>query len=680
MAVTTRMLMLVLGLLFVAFLTASAQEEESSFSDVCQECLSSLDTCLGEADEESVCGCFMGFTACVSELSEEEICDPTTEVVEICADNECGEACSFGTVDGLEADGGDDGAASPSYAWLGLRSVAPEMLEEFLVLLLLGFLALVTAWIRNLSALPDTTGISIGTLGNVQSYQARKRAAEQRVANVVKNIPLDEEEGAMVTNVSVSAVPATALSYPRQFVVPVSSPLKPYLVPRSPMILTRSESFVRLQRRRKLEKRKEGDLEEEEEAARKRREQDRRERREKMRRKRERERQFARREEQREEVEEAKGEEEELFRELCGAVRENNVERVGELLQAAESSFNITAEKKNDNEGSRRKKKERRKKRQKETSRDEKESGEGEAEEEAEPTETAEDGAVMFRAKIVAPTSDSDDEEAETEEEERQLVEDLDDVEEEEEENEGVEDEDDENGGAQLLSQLLSRKEETFGETLVHIAAANGSEEVLRLLLSKGASPNATDENGNTPLHSASGEGHSGCCQLLVDAGAEVNAVDHSRGNTPLHRCVEPDDFPECCAILLDQHAQVDLPNHQGMTALHKAAAAGSLECMDLLLKAGASPAVEDAEGNTPLHAAASSLSGNAMEACMMLVGGPQGARADLKARNRAGQAPKGVARTRGNEELVVLLLEMEWRQPVKQGEKQQRTEDIREE
>ncbi|MFJ5423651.1 ankyrin repeat domain-containing protein, partial [Wolbachia endosymbiont of Drosophila barbarae] len=70
-----------------------------------------------------------------------------------------------------------------------------------------------------------------------------------------------------------------------------------------------------------------------------------------------------------------------------------------------------------------------------------------------------------------------------------------------------------------------SQKDEE-GCTLLHIAAAEGNNEVVKTLLEGGASVDSKDEKGCTPLHDAVVEDHKGVAQLLIQNGANVNALN----------------------------------------------------------------------------------------------------------------------------------------------------------
>jgi hypothetical protein len=62
------------------------------------------------------------------------------------------------------------------------------------------------------------------------------------------------------------------------------------------------------------------------------------------------------------------------------------------------------------------------------------------------------------------------------------------------------------------------------GGTPLHVAATNGRELIVALLLAKGASANAPDDNGWTPLHRAAIDGNRKVAELLLAKGANVHA------------------------------------------------------------------------------------------------------------------------------------------------------------
>lgn len=72
-----------------------------------------------------------------------------------------------------------------------------------------------------------------------------------------------------------------------------------------------------------------------------------------------------------------------------------------------------------------------------------------------------------------------------------------------------------------------------LGSTPLHIAAANSTPGMVKLLIEKGAAINARDNNGITPLHIAAFSGHKDNLNFLIAKGADVHARDN-KGKTAL--------------------------------------------------------------------------------------------------------------------------------------------------
>lgn len=71
------------------------------------------------------------------------------------------------------------------------------------------------------------------------------------------------------------------------------------------------------------------------------------------------------------------------------------------------------------------------------------------------------------------------------------------------------------------------------GWTALHEAAMNDNVDLVAWLLAKGADPNAMYTQGGTPLHLAAHRGHKNAVAVLLNNGAKVNAKDNE-GKTPL--------------------------------------------------------------------------------------------------------------------------------------------------
>jgi hypothetical protein len=69
----------------------------------------------------------------------------------------------------------------------------------------------------------------------------------------------------------------------------------------------------------------------------------------------------------------------------------------------------------------------------------------------------------------------------------------------------------------------------------LHNASRLGREELVQLLLEKGADTKAQDGNGCTALHKAPRYGHEAVAQLLLNSGAEAS-VKNRDGETALGR------------------------------------------------------------------------------------------------------------------------------------------------
>jgi ankyrin repeat protein len=153
------------------------------------------------------------------------------------------------------------------------------------------------------------------------------------------------------------------------------------------------------------------------------------------------------------------------------------------------------------------------------------------------------------------------------------------------------------------------------------------------------------------------GKAHLDClnpAQLLLRAGADPNQQD-GNGAAPIHGIAfwsEKD--PDSALTLLREHgAEIDVRNHQGMTALLIAARYGtSIRTMKRLLSHGADPDARDDNGNTLLHAAAMNSKDGNIERYewVLALGG------DPEAVNTAGQTPLDRARVTGNAALLAAL------------------------
>lgn len=150
--------------------------------------------------------------------------------------------------------------------------------------------------------------------------------------------------------------------------------------------------------------------------------------------------------------------------------------------------------------------------------------------------------------------------------------------------------------------------------------------QTITLLLQKGADPNARKRDMETPLHLAAFVKRVDVLSVLVAHGAKVNVADCG-GRTPLMQaCTGSGRIPnswkvDCIKFLIAKGADVNAKNNIGSTALWSAAATfGGDETVAILLDKGADPNVRPCAGGRPLDSAVeiATKSGNERAAEML--------------------------------------------------------------
>jgi ankyrin repeat protein len=171
-------------------------------------------------------------------------------------------------------------------------------------------------------------------------------------------------------------------------------------------------------------------------------------------------------------------------------------------------------------------------------------------------------------------------------------------------------------------------------------AAGDGAK--VRALLAKGANPNARSLPGRTPLLAAAArDGSYEVVKMLVEKGADIHAKDGLEGflwmggggGTPLIEAAKTRDI-RTVRYLLDKGAAVNARDHVGANALLQAAARGSVDIARLLMERGADVNVKaSAWEMTPLITAVQRESAEMVE--LMLSHG-----ADVNGKDATGSTP----------------------------------------
>ncbi len=130
-------------------------------------------------------------------------------------------------------------------------------------------------------------------------------------------------------------------------------------------------------------------------------------------------------------------------------------------------------------------------------------------------------------------------------------------------------------------------------------AAERGDGAVVNVLLGAGASIDVPKPEGWGILHGASGD----AVPILIEAGADVNSIS-PQGNSPLTYLGDPPGSVAKARALLAAGADPNRFGKGGVTPLGRAIGAGDEELVDLLLEAGAAVGTESPNYGLPLSIA----------------------------------------------------------------------------
>ncbi|NXN91953.1 ZDH13 Palmitoyltransferase, partial [Rhinopomastus cyanomelas] len=143
-----------------------------------------------------------------------------------------------------------------------------------------------------------------------------------------------------------------------------------------------------------------------------------------------------------------------------------------------------------------------------------------------------------------------------------------------------------------------------LNSTPLHWAIRQGHLPMVMLLLKCGADPSLIDGEGFSSIHLAVLFQHMPIIAYLIAKGQNIDATDLN-GQTPLMLSAQKVMGPEPTRFLLKFNPSLNAVDCvQKNTALHWAITSGNTSAVDLLLEAGASLDIQNAKGETPLDLA----------------------------------------------------------------------------
>ncbi|KAM9372813.1 palmitoyltransferase ZDHHC13 [Phaethornis superciliosus] len=143
-----------------------------------------------------------------------------------------------------------------------------------------------------------------------------------------------------------------------------------------------------------------------------------------------------------------------------------------------------------------------------------------------------------------------------------------------------------------------------LNSTPLHWAIRQGHLPMVMLLLKCGADPSLIDGEGFSSIHLAVLFQHMPIVAYLLSKGQNIDTTDFN-GQTPLMLSAQKVIGPEPTRFLLKFNPSINaVDNIQKNTALHWAIMSGNISAVDLLLEAGASLDIKNVKGETPLDLA----------------------------------------------------------------------------
>jgi ankyrin repeat protein len=152
------------------------------------------------------------------------------------------------------------------------------------------------------------------------------------------------------------------------------------------------------------------------------------------------------------------------------------------------------------------------------------------------------------------------------------------------------------------LESILPKMQASFLEN--NLGSRPFNAKILALLLSHGADPLASNDEGWSPLNLAATIANTQVVELLLSIGIDANEIS-APGTAPLESACKAGRL-DVASLLLERGADIELKNQQGQTSLFYAVWSGNIELVQFLIGHGAEVNTIDKRGVTPLEVAVS--------------------------------------------------------------------------
>ena len=192
---------------------------------------------------------------------------------------------------------------------------------------------------------------------------------------------------------------------------------------------------------------------------------------------------------------------------------------------------------------------------------------------------------------------------------------------------------------------------DSYGDTLLHTACAEGNSTMVELLITNGADILKPDRHGNAPIHIACKNSRIHILQDLLACNSCNPDQLNTNGDTALHIASRAREKmkqnPKMVELLLKKGANALKPDRRGDAPIHIACKYSGLNTLkELVTSSSCSPNQQNTEGNTALHIVCGIKTGSELKFLQILVSLPG---IDLTLKNHEGIVPFEVDDRDGN-------------------------------